>query len=202
MHYTTGCGGATPPLGCLNNPHIVNATLVVAADTEDGTVGKLTVSMTGATGLTADPTPAQGYVIVMLDQPSCAFGDVLPPLKVAEDKDDTDNMSTFKQGSRGVVPVKVQLWCDDELIDSQELADEVGDVTLTIKRVAANGGTNGDEATAATSPGNANSGDLFRFDEGDAHFIYNLSIRNLSAGVYELEISGGGATGYAYFEIR
>ena len=66
---TPPCGAtlATSIQGCLNNPFVVNATLVVASGTADNTTGTLTVATTGSTALNADTTPDTG--IVQVDAP-------------------------------------------------------------------------------------------------------------------------------------
>src|SRR5215203_1007690 len=64
FNYTSGCDGPPDPQGCASNPFVVNATLVVAAGTPANTTGTLLVSNTGSSGLTADGTPANGFVKV------------------------------------------------------------------------------------------------------------------------------------------
>lgn len=58
------CPAVSPPQGCATNPFTVTATLSVASGTAAGTNGTLTVSETGSNGLSADGTPASGYVTV------------------------------------------------------------------------------------------------------------------------------------------
>ncbi len=55
--HTKGCAVNPKPLGCAPNPHVVNATLVVAAGTPDGTNGNFVISPTGSSGLIAHNSP-------------------------------------------------------------------------------------------------------------------------------------------------
>lgn len=63
-NYSSDCTQPSPALGCSTNPFVVTADLVVAAGTPGGSTGTLTVAGTGSQGLTADTSPAVGYVKV------------------------------------------------------------------------------------------------------------------------------------------
>ncbi|MEK6714493.1 MAG: PxKF domain-containing protein [Candidatus Omnitrophota bacterium] len=99
------------------------------------------------------------------------YSGVLPPIN-------QDGSSIFKLGR--VIPVKFQL------------KDNVGNYISTavakiyLSKVSDNvAGTE----IEAESPGEANTGNLFRYDTTDNQYIFNLGTKNLSNGTWQIKIS-------------
>lgn len=94
--------------------------------------------------------------------------------------------STFKAG-KGVIPVKFQ-WLDEDgnVVKDANVAPQ--DAELILTRVS--GGTPG-TVTESLTTGSANTGCVFRYDEVEGNYVYNLSAKGLSAGTYAVEIHHG-----------
>jgi hypothetical protein len=90
------------------------------------------------------------------------FTGLLPPIKDGKE---------FKSGS--TIPVKFQL----KDVNGQFIASAVAKLYLI--------DSNGQEITPS---GNANPGNLFRYDTSDNQYIYNLTTKGLSAGNWQLKI--------------
>jgi FG-GAP-like repeat len=97
------------------------------------------------------------------------FGGFLPPLP-------GDSSGVFKLGS--VVPVKFRL------TDAGGLPVATAVARLTLQMYA--GGQPFGTPIDATPPGNADSGDLFRFD--GSQYIYNLSTKTLAVATWQLQV--------------
>jgi hypothetical protein len=97
------------------------------------------------------------------------FGGFLPPLP-------GDSSGVFKLGS--VVPVKFRL------TDAGGLPVATAVARLTLQMYA--GGQPVGTPIDATPPGNADVGDLFRYDGGQ--YIYNLSTKALAVGTWQLQV--------------
>ena len=99
-----------------------------------------------------------------------SFGGILPPIN-------PDGSSIFKLGR--VVPVKFQL----KDASGNYIATAVARIYLS--KVSNN--VSGTEIEAE-SPGQANSGNLFRYDATDNQYIFNLGTSNLSQGTWQIKI--------------
>ena len=97
------------------------------------------------------------------------FGGFLPPLP-------GDSTGVFKLGS--VVPVKFRL------TDAGGLSVATAVARLTLQMFA--GGQPVGTPIDATPPGNADVGDLFRYDGNQ--YIYNLSTKALAVGTWQLQV--------------
>jgi endonuclease G len=91
----------------------------------------------------------------------------------------TDGSSVFNKGR--TVPVKFQL-----------TGAAIGKTDAVVKLYLApvNGETVGQEFAAA-SAGSSNQGNLFRYDEQEGIYIFNLNTKSLAAGVYRLRVDFG-----------
>ncbi len=99
------------------------------------------------------------------------FGGYLAPIK-------SDGSTVFLK-KRGSIPVKFQWNCAGALI------------TNAVARIAVrflHSGTIGSELLEVSSVGDANTGDLYRYDPVSNQYIYNLNASSLSSNsVYEIE---------------
>ncbi|MFZ5644743.1 MAG: PxKF domain-containing protein [Bacillota bacterium] len=112
------------------------------------------------------------------------YGGVLPPLK-------QDGSSMVKGGT---VPVKFQL--------TDAMGKYVSKATARLYLAKITNGVPGSEIEA-TSPGSANSGNLFRYDSTDNQYIYNLRAKDLSAGTWQIRISlDDGTSRYVAISIK
>lgn len=228
---TAGDSGDSPPSDTcnpareavtvtINTPTEVSATLNSLTFTACGEANKQAVVFTSSTPgeylITVSTSPSAGYnttpggfTLHVLEEENgvlCEFGDVRPPINA-------DGSSVWKAG-RGVVPAKFQLWCMGGdfgetmiLIDSEALAQLVRDTfgsdpVLTLRKLTSNSGC--DPCTEEeTQTGQANSGSYFRFDDGDDQYIYNINIKNRTAGSYEIMISlDGGPSKTVNFSLN
>jgi hypothetical protein len=130
----------------------------------------------------------------------CEWSRVLQPLNQVSSASAL-GMSAYKQGSRGVVPVKFQLSCNGNLVDTAAEAATVGDVTRRVQLVNAQDGTLGNDQAESVLSTPASTTNLFRFDDSSDQYIYNLGVKELGTGVYGLTVSGGGDTQLEYFKI-
>lgn len=132
--------------------------------------------------------------------PSCTFSEILPPVNDVSSETDA-GMSSYKFGSRGVVPAKFQVTCDNDLIDTQAEAD-AHPMTLTLTKLGSSPAQ--DSVVEQTQTGSANTGNLFRFVDADDHYIYNIGVKGLEAGTYKLTISeaNGGGSHDEWFSIK
>ncbi|HEX8566529.1 MAG TPA: pectinesterase family protein [Pyrinomonadaceae bacterium] len=97
----------------------------------------------------------------------------------------------FKQGS--IIPLKFKLIGASAGISNAA-------ARLTLAKIV-----NGVAQTEfpATARGNSNAGNLFRFDAAENQYIFNLSTRNLTVGVYRLQIDlGDGVSRTALFTLN
>ena len=99
------------------------------------------------------------------------FGGILRPIN-------PDGTSVFQQG--GTIPVKFQLY------DENGLPDGTAHATLELAMVI--DGAVGD-FMPADSTSSANIANVFRYDEEDAQYIFNLSTAELEPGIYILKIT-------------
>jgi hypothetical protein len=96
----------------------------------------------------------------------------LPPIP-------NDGSGLFKLGS--TIPVKFQLTDANGAVVSTAVA------TLTVQMLSNN--TLVGTPIDATASGNADVGNLFRFDGTSGQYIYNLSTKPLSTGTWQLQVS-------------
>ncbi len=122
--------------------------------------------------------------------PTCTFSEILPPVNDVSSATD-EGMSSYKFGSRGVIPAKFRVTCDNDLIDTQAEAD-AHPMTLTLTKLGSTPAE--DTVVEQTQTGSANTGSLFRF--AGNHYIYNVWVKGLETGTYKLTSSeaNGGAT--------
>jgi PKD repeat protein len=132
--------------------------------------------------------------------PDCTIGEIEPPVNDVSSADDPA-MSAYKFGSRGVIPAKFKAACDANPIDTQAEAD-AHPMKLTLTKLGST--PDQDAVVENTETGSANTGDLFRFDDADDHYIYNVGVKNLTRGTYKLTISeaNGGGSHDEWFSIR
>jgi probable HAF family extracellular repeat protein len=91
----------------------------------------------------------------------------------------SDGSSIFKAGR--TVPVKVRLAdCDGVTVADATVSIAVEKILDVIVGTV--------EELAFDSSGNANTGTLFRYDDTDEQYIYNLSTRSLSNGTYRIHV--------------
>jgi hypothetical protein len=145
------CAGDTPPAGCKDNPHVVNATLNVASGTANGTTGVLTVQMTGATGLSADLTPAQGQVKVVTQ--SFVFDGFYRPV---------DEVNTVKAGQG--VALKWNL-----LDGSAKVEDEAAKFSLSSKPLSPCTLTGGDNSEPLANDAGTSA---IRWDDSEKQYVF------------------------------
>jgi len=134
-------------------------------------------------------------------EPACTFGEILPPVNDVSNATDA-GMSSYKFGSRGVIPAKFQVTCDGDLIDTQAEAD-AHPMTLTLTKLGSS--PDPDAIVENTVTGSANTGDLFRFSGApDNFYIYNIAVKGLAMGTYQLTISeaNGGGSHNEWFTIK
>lgn len=96
------------------------------------------------------------------------FGPFLQPIN-------TDGSSLFKAGR--TIPVKITLSDDLGLVSTAILA-------ISFNKISNEVIGNVEEIEVVSSSGDVDS--VFRYDATDQHYIYNLSTKNLTAGVYNL----------------
>ena len=129
---------------------------------------------------------------------ACTFGEILPPVNDVSSATG-DGMSAYKYGSRGVIPAKFQVTCDNDLIDTQAEADAH---PLTLTRLGST--PDQDAIVESTQTGSANTGDLFRFDDAADRYVYNIGVKGLARGTYKVTIgeANGGGSHDEWFSIR
>jgi hypothetical protein len=140
------------------------------------------------------------FAIYVATTPPCTIGEIESPVNDVSSADD-EGMSAYKYGSRGVIPAKFKAACDNDPIDTQEDAD-AHPMNLKLTKL---GSTPADDVVVEnTVTGSANTGDLFRFDDDNDHYIYNIGVKGLDAGKYKLTISeaNGGGSHDEWFSIQ
>jgi hypothetical protein len=91
----------------------------------------------------------------------------------------SDGSSIFKAGR--TIPVKVRLAdCDGVTVTDSTVSIAVEKILDAVLGTV--------EELAFDSSGNANTGTLFRYDDTDEQYIYNLSTRSLSTGTYRIHV--------------
>jgi len=131
---------------------------------------------------------------------TCTFSEILPPVNDVSSATDA-GMSSYKFGSRGVIPAKFQATCDNDLIDTQAEA-ESHPMTLKLTKLGSTPAQ--DTVVEQTQTGSANTGNLFQFVDADDHYIYNVGVKGLEARTYKLTISeaNGGGSHDEWFSIK
>jgi hypothetical protein len=79
-----------------------------------------------------------------------------------------------------VVPIKLGL--------SETDGDAIPDLDLTLRISKITNGVMGDENEAISPGANADSGNLFRYDETKQKYVYTWSTKGLSDGTYAVKI--------------
>lgn len=131
---------------------------------------------------------------------SCTIGEILPPVNDVSSATD-EGMSSYKFGSRGVVPAKFQVTCNNDPIDTQAEAD-AHPMKLALTRL---GSTLAPDTVAeGTEMGSANTSNLFRFDDDADQYVYNVGVKGLARGTYKITISetNGGGSHEEWFSIK
>lgn len=113
---------------------------------------------------------ASGEIIV-LPEPQYTFSGILQPIN-------SDGSSVFKLKS--TIPVKFQL------LDSMNVPVGTAHATIDIAKIS-NGVTGVYEEPISTSA--ADTGNVFRFDEMEQQYLYNLGTKQLETGTYLIKIS-------------
>ncbi len=100
------------------------------------------------------------------------FSGILPPIK-------PDGTRVFKKGS--TIPVKFRLWD----ADGNPITDAEASISLdeVISGIPVGEAEDGGSTSAATE------GNLFRYDDTDNQYIFNLATKNLSTGTWEITIT-------------
>jgi len=178
----------TPPdINSLNNGATYLLNQAVTADwtvtdsgtgvaSEEGSVSKgsaLDTSTAGSHSFTVTATDyAKNTDTKTVTYSVYGFGGILPPIK-------PDGTRVFKQGS--TIPVKFQLWDDQGNFVTNAKAkislqqfDDGNPLGIPIV---------GDSTSAATT------GNLFRYDDTDNQYIFNLATKELSTGTWEITIT-------------
>jgi predicted ATPase len=112
-----------------------------------------------------------------------------------------ESMSAYKYGIRGVIPAKFRVVCNGDPIDTQAEAD-AHPMKLTLTKLGST--PDQDSVVESTQTGSANTGDLFRFDDTNDHYICNVGINILARGTYKITISeaNGGGSHNEWFSIK
>jgi hypothetical protein len=129
-----------------------------------------------------------------------AIAQIEPPVNDVSSATD-DRKSAYKYGSRGGTPAKFRVACDGNPINTQAEAD-AHPIKLKLTKLGVT--PDQDAIVEYTVTGSANTGDLFRFDDGADHYIYNIGVKSLASGTYKLTISeaNGGATRDEWFSVK
>ena len=108
------------------------------------------------------------------------FGGILPPIK-------PDGTRVFKLGS--TIPVKFQLWD----ADGNPITDATAKISLdqVVNNLPVGIPQDGDSTSAATT------GNLFRYDDTDNQYIFNLATKELSTGTWEITITVNGSGSFS-----
>jgi len=139
------------------------------------TVGEKTFEVTAEDYAMNTDTNAVNYVVY-------GFSGILPPIK-------PDGTRVFKLGS--TIPVKFQLWD----ADGNFITDAEAEAIISLKKIIGEGPLgvpqDGDSTSAATS------GNLFRYDDTDNQYIFNLATKGLSTGTWEITITVNGSASFS-----
>ena len=162
--------------------------IYLAASADGGSTFNMPLDLSNTAGQSSLPkiaASANGVYVVWNDNvgnnyeiltannhlPTYIYSGVLQPIN-------SDGSSIFKLGS--TVPIKFQLKDSNDNYASMAIAQlHVAKVTNSIV---------GDQIEAISS-GNANTGNLFRYDASSNQYIYNLSTKSLSKGTWQLIIT-------------
>lgn len=133
--------------------------------------GMVVLNQLGLNTFTLTATDTAGNTATQTDEfvVSYGFGGFLPPLTA-------DSRTAFRLGS--VIPVKFNLYD----VNGAPISTAV--VHLSLQKFSGDNPVG--DATDATSVGNADTGNLFRYSDG--HYIYNLSTRPLTAGTWSIQV--------------
>jgi hypothetical protein len=130
---------------------------------------------------------------------SCTFSGILPPVNDVSSAAAT-NLSSYKLNARGVVPIKFQLTCGGDLVDTQAEAD-AHPMTLALVQVNSSDTQVGNDTLEDPSAGSANTGYNFRFDDSADQYIYNRTIKGLAAGIWRVTATTGSDSTNEWFKI-
>jgi len=146
-----------------NGTGVASESETVPIDTS--TVGEKTFEVTAEDYAKNTATETVNYVVY-------GFSGILPPIK-------PDGTRVFKLGS--TIPVKFQLWD----ADGNPITDAMAEISLQKMEGSSPIGDpeEGDSTSAATT------GNLFRYDDTDDQYIFNLATKNLSTGTWEITIT-------------
>lgn len=153
----------------------------------------------GATWVSSSGVDVGFKMYVAVATPACTWSRIKQPVNQVDGPSDS-NISGWKAGTKGVIPAKFQLTCGGNLVDTQAEADTVGVVTLNLTKLS--GADAGTEYTAESLvTGSANTGLEFRFDDTSDLYVYNIGVKSLTSGVFEITIDGGGSTQSEFFML-
>ena len=152
-------------------------------DTSSVSAHSFTVSATDRAGNTATPVKVTYNVIYSQSKGRT----VLPPLE------QVDNPSKLKKSHQtgSTIPIKFQLF------DSKGVP--IGTAKPTLQIFDAKG-----TAVPVKASGSSNVGNVFRYDPTEQQYIYNLSTKGLSPGVYRILITLGDGSPpiVTYFQLK
>ena len=140
---------------------------------DTSTVGEKTFEVTAEDYAKNTATETVNYVVY-------GFGGILPPFK-------PEGISVFKLGR--TIPVKFQLWD----ADGNPITDATARISLEeiIGEFPSGSPEEGESTSAATS------GNLFRYDDTDNQYIFNLATKGLSIGTWEITITVNDSGSYS-----
>jgi hypothetical protein len=187
MQCTTLLIDKTGPVIAISTPsegaeYLLRQPVTAAWSASDATSGLATAAGTVASGEPVDTASpgAKTFTVTATDVAGntstatasyfvrYAFGGFLPPVAAGGN-------GLFRLGS--TIPVKFQL------------QDYFGALVSTATARLSLGAPGGTEIVEATASGNANAGNLFRFDLVEQQYVYNLSTKPLSTGTWTLRAS-------------
>ena len=102
------------------------------------------------------------------------FGGILPPIK-------PDGTRVFRLGS--TIPVKFRLWD----ADGNPITDTDATAEISLQKMFGGLPVGDPEDGGSTSA--ATTGNLFRYDDTDNQYIFNLATKDLSTGTWEITIT-------------
>jgi len=140
---------------------------------DTSTVGEKTFEVTAEDYAKNTDTKTVTYYVL-------GFSGILPPIK-------PDGTKVFKLGS--TIPVKFQLW------DAGKNPITDAEASISLDKVIDNTPVEDPEDGGSTSA--ATEGNLFRYDDTDNQYIFNLATKTLSRGTWEITITVNGTGSYS-----
>ena len=194
----------TPPAITLTTPendteYLLNSQVVASWSATDALSGikSATGSVPSGSALDTTTAGAKSFSVVAIDNADNTtetkhtyylrydYSGALPPIN-------PDGSSVFKLGR--VVPVKFQL--------KDASGNYISTATAKIYLSKISDNVAGTEIEAESS-GEANTGNLFRYDTADNQYIFNLGTKNLSKGTWQVKITlDDGSSKYVNISLK